>query len=196
MTPGEMKLIREMLRDEIDQAFKPVRTDIASLTARTKALEDTDRRHDRTFAPRASVNDAKREAEEALIASGLHVDRVVESVDRLRASMTAELTVVVDRLEGVEECVSALDKGNKVKVTDEKGVISLVPAAPFAAQQSTVAAQAAASTEGKITAIAVDASLGKADAATAKRWAKFGPLITVIAFIISAIIQGIQASHH
>lgn len=197
MTPGEMKLLREMLRDEIDQALKPVHAKVDPLVERIKKLEDTDKRHDRTFAPRATLNDAKQASEDAMTAAGMHMDRVVTSVDKLRASMTAELVSVNDGLEELRDAVTNLEKQNKVKVTDENGIVSIVPAATVAAKQSTVAAQAAASSEGKLTAIAVDASIGKQDAATAKRWAKYGPLITVFTTIAYAIYQGIQqAAHH
>ena len=182
MTPGEMQLLRAMLREEIDEALTPVRKEVKDLAARTRTLEETDRKHSgqHRAVTRELIPQLKSNVESARLGD---LAGIADAYGR-----------IVHLVNDMSDTVARIEKRGLVEVKDETGATSIVPTALVAkkaaegAEAAAVAgAHAALSSNRKADAIQIAADRADTHSLSAKRWAKFGPIIAIVQTILTIL---------
>lgn len=204
MTPQELKLMGEMMRDALRDALAPVQKDIEGIKVRIGGLEtnardakrdiqllqDTDRKHSKEhravtgeILPRMK-SDADLTRERDLTATATAYERMLRLHDDLAQRMGGmESEIASYRKEAAERAKKA-----SFEVPDGKGNVSIVPAA-------IVAAQAAYRNEGTTAAIAVDTSATATLARSNLKWQKRMAILAGLAAFLEALRHVITALH-
>lgn len=182
MTPRELDLMRQMLREEIE----PVRNQVADLATRTKALEEADK----TFKTKLS---------------GQHRAVTKELIPQLRSEAEAirkgDMGAVADAFNrmghvvaDLAETASRIEQNSNrslVELPDGKGGTSVRPASLVAAESSVRAENNQAGLAKVVLGAAIDTTTAKDTAASVKVWQKrvTTPILVLMPIAVELVHQ-------